>query len=253
MNAGQHGRYFSSGIEAPFGDTRIGTAVGYAESTSGANADSARSKLTQAAAYASISLGGNAYVGGIVSAEKANSSSERFATDTVSTFRLAGATHSSRYMATAEAGFRHDIGHGLSLNPRAQLGFSHYALGGFREEGGETALQIDNLNVDRLEARIGAKLDGSTHVAGWTVTPHVQADYVRLFSGGRNGLQVSFAAAPDYAFALPLVGGGSGWAEVKGGVSVNRGAVSLGISGQATAGDAPISDQRGMLSFGYRF
>jgi hypothetical protein len=41
--------------------------------------------------------------------------------------------------------------------------------------------------------------------------------------------------------------------EVKGGVELNRGAFSLGFSGQATAGDAPISDQRGLVSFGYRF
>ena len=38
-------------------------------------------------------------------------------------------------MATAEAGFRTGIGHGLSLNPRAQLGYSRYSLGGFHETG----------------------------------------------------------------------------------------------------------------------
>ena len=146
-----------------------------------------------------------------------------------------------------------ELGRGLTLTPRAQLGFSHYSMGGFNERGGETALELNSLNIDRLESRIGAKLDGTTHIAGWAVTPQVQADYVHLLSGGNHGLSVSFAAAPDYDFALPLTNGGSGWMEVKGGIQVERGSVSLGLSGQATAGDAPISDQRGLVSFAYRF
>ena len=253
FNAGQHGRYYATGVEAPFGRVRLGTAVGYAESLSQAGLDSARSKLTQAAAYASVPLGGKAYFGAVVAAEQARSTSNRIGTDTVSNFRLNGATHSSRYMATAEAGFRTGLGHGLSLNPRAQLGYSRYSLDGFREEGGETALELNSLKVNRLEARFGAKLDGTTQFGSWTVTPQLQADYVRLVSGGRNGLNVSFAAAPDYAFALPLTNGASGWAEVKGGVSMSRGAFTLGLSGQATAGDAPISDQRGLVSFSVKF
>jgi len=253
LNSGQHNRYFASGIEAPFGDTTVGTAVGYAESSTSAGSDVARSKLTQAAVYASHPLGKSAYVGAVVAVERASSDSNRMATDTASMFRLSGASHSSRYMATAEAGFRSDIGRGLSLNPRAQLGYSRYSMGGFHEEGAETALELNSLKVNRLEARAGARLDGTTHIAGWTVHPQVQADYVRLVSGSRNGMNVSFAAAPDYDFALPLTNGGSGWMEVKGGVSVSRGAFSLGLSGQATAGDAPISDQRGLVSLGFHF
>src|SRR4029079_13095525 len=77
FGAGQHGRYYATGVEAPFGAVRIGTAVGYAESVSNAGLDSSRSKLTQAAAYASVPLGGNAYFGGIVAAEQARSNSNR--------------------------------------------------------------------------------------------------------------------------------------------------------------------------------
>ena len=231
----------------------VGTAVGYAETSTTAGADSARSKLVQGAAYASMPIGKSAYVGGVLAAERASSDSNRLTTDTVSMFRLSGASHSARYMATAEAGMRTSIGHGLSLNPRAQLGYSHYAMTGFHEQGGETALELNNLTINRLEGRIGARLDGTAHIAGWTVTPQVQADYVRLISGGRNGLNVSFAAAPGYDFALPLTNGGSGWMEVKGGVAVSRGALSFGLSGQATAGDAPISDQRGLVDVSLRF
>jgi uncharacterized protein YhjY with autotransporter beta-barrel domain len=251
--SGQHSRYFASGIEAPFGDVMVGTAVGFAEATTNAGQDRATSKVTQGAAYASVPIGKSAYVGGVLAAEKARSDSNRLATDTVSMFRLSGATHSSRYMATAEAGFRTGIGHGLSLNPRAQLSYSRYTLGGFHEQGGETALAVDDLKINRLESRIGARLDGTAHVAGWTVRPQLQADYVRLLSGAKNGLNVSFAAAPEYSFALPLTNGGKGWMEAKGGISIERGAFSLGLSGQATVGDAPLSDQRGLVDIAFRF
>jgi subtilase-type serine protease len=240
-------------MEVPMGNAMVGTAVGYAETLSNAGFDNAKSKLTQAAAYASVPIGKHAYVGGIVAAERASADTNRLGTDTISTFRLSGATHSNRYMATAEAGFRLGLGHWLSLNPRAQLGASRYSLGGFREQGGETALALNGLKVNRIESRIGAKLDGTAKLGSWTVHPQVQADYVRLLAGRRNGMNVSFAAAPDYDFTLPLTNGGSGWAEVKGGVSLSRGAFSLGLSGQATAGHAPISDQRGLVSFDFRF
>jgi hypothetical protein len=90
-------------------------------------------------------------------------------------------------------------------------------------------------------------------VAGWTVRPEVQADYVRLLSGRRNGMNVSFAAAPDYSFALPLASSGRGWVETKGGVEMSRGAFSVGFSGQATVGSAPYSDQRGLVDFAFKF
>ena len=52
MDAGQHGRYFASGIEAPVGEVKIGTAMGYAESDSNAGSDQTRSKLMQGAVSA---------------------------------------------------------------------------------------------------------------------------------------------------------------------------------------------------------
>ena len=115
------------------------------------------------------------------------------------------------------------------------------------------ALELNDLTVNRIESRIGAKLDGQANVAGWAVRPQIQADYVRLLSGANNGMNVSFAAAPELRFALPLTNSGSGWMEMKGGVEVSKGKFSLGLSGQATAGDAPLSDQRGAIDFTYRF
>ena len=253
LGAGQRSRYFASGIEAPFGDVMVGSAIGFAEVESMAGQDEAKSKVSQAAAYAALPVGKSAYVGGVLAAERASSDSNRLTTDTTSMFRLSGATHSARYMANLEAGVRKSIGSGLYLNPRAQLGVSHYALGGFRESGGETALALDTLEVNRIESRFGARLDGTAKLGSWSVRPNLSADYVRLLAGGDAGLKVAFAAAPDHSFALPLVGGGSGWMEVKGGVELTRGKFSLGLSGQATAGDAPIADQRGAVDLSFRF
>ena len=251
--SGQHSRYFASGIEAPFGNVTVGTAIGYAEATSNAAQDRSLSKLTQAAAYATLPIGKNGYVGGILAAEQARAESSRLGTDTMSMFELSGNARSSRYMATAEAGFRTGIGHGLTLNPRAQLGYSRYAMSGLREEGGETALDLNGLTINRLESRVGARLDGTTHIFGWTVRPNFQADYVRLLSGASNGMNVSFASAPGYSFMLPLTHGGSGWMEAKGGLSLQRGRLALGFSGQATVGDAPLSDKRALADISFRF
>jgi outer membrane autotransporter protein len=156
-------------------------------------------------------------------------------------------------MANAEAGMRMGVGSGLFVSPRAQLGFSHYSLGGFREQGSEAALTLDELKVNRVESRFGAKLDGSAMLGKWSVRPNLQADYVRLLSGADAGLKLAFAAAPEYSFALPLTNGGSGWMELKGGVELTRGKFSLGLSGQANMGDAPLSDQRGAVDLTFRF
>jgi outer membrane autotransporter protein len=178
----------------------------------------------------------------------------RLGYDGVSTLSLTGATRSTRYAAMAEAGWRGDIGRGLALTPRAQFSYSHYSLAGFNEKGGgETALEIDDITVNRLEARFGAKLDGATKLGAWTVRPNIQADYVKLLSGAQTDAIVRFAAAPEIAFALPLTSGGSGWTEVKGGVEFGRGAFTLGLNGHATVGDAPIVDQRAAIDLTLRF
>ena len=254
-NAGQHGWHGGFGLEMPVGDkARLGTAIGFAEGASNANSDRSQSSLRQAATYGSYSLGGGAYLGAVLAAETASADVNRIGYDGVSALSLIGATHSTRYTAMAEAGWRTEIGRGLALTPRAQVGYSHYSLGGFNEKGGgETALQIEDLNVNRLETRFGAKLDGVTKLGAWTVRPQIQADYVRLLSGAGSDATVRFAAAPEIAFALPLTSGGSGWTEVKGGVEFGRGAFTLGLNGQASVGDAPILDQRGAIDVTLRF
>jgi subtilase-type serine protease len=177
---------------------------------------------------------------------------DRTSTDGLAMLRLSGATKATRYSAVAEAGFETDIGSGLTLTPRAQLGYSHYTLGGFTEEGGETALKLDDVSLTRVEARLGAKLAGKTSFAGITVVPQLSADYVSLLSGAKTGATVRFAVAPDEAFHLPLATSSSGWAEIKGGVTFGDGPFTLGLSGQHATGNA-MTDNRGQADIRFRF
>ena len=249
----QGGWHMAMGLEMPLGeDGAFGTAAGFAEGESSPSGDHNRSRTTMAAAYASMPLGEGFYVGGLVSAETSRASTDRSTTDGSQVLRLSGATHATRYSALAEVGFERGIGRGLTLTPRAQLGYSHYSLGGFTEEGGETALALDDVTVSRVEARFGAKLEGKTRFAGVTIVPQLTADYVSLLSGRKTGATVRFAAAPDEAFHLPLAESAAGWAEVRGGVTFGDGPLTLGLSGQHATGGAMV-DQRAQADLRFRF
>ena len=253
LYASQGGWHMAMGLEMPLGAKgAFGTAAGIAEGESSPDGDSDRSRTTMAAAYAAVPLGGGFYVGGLVSAESSHASTDRASSDGNDSLRLTGATDSSRYSGVVEAGYRTGIGGGLTLTPRAQLGYSRYALDGFTEEGGETALKLDNVSVSRVEARLGAKLEGKTYFAGIAVVPQLSADYVSLLSGRRVGATVRFAVAPDVAIHLPLAESDAGWAEVKGGVTFGDGPMILGLSGQHATGGA-MTDQRAQAELRFRF
>lgn len=253
LTASQGGWHMAMGLEMPLGDNgAFGTATGFAEGESSPNGDHNRSRTMMAAAYAAMPLGDGFYVGGLVSAESSRASLDRNSTDGNVLLRLSGATSATRYSAVAEAGFAAGIGHGLMLTPRAQLGYSHYSLDGFTEEGGETALKLDGVRVSRVEARLGAKLEGKARLAGVAVVPQLSADYVSLLSGRETGATVRFAVAPDEAIHLPLSSAGSGWAEFKGGVTFGDGPLTLGLSGQHATGGA-MTDQRAQADIRFRW
>ena len=98
-------------------------------------------------------VGDGFYVGGLLSAETARADIDRTSTDGTGILRLTGASNATRYSGTLEAGYAAGIGRGLTLTPRAQLGYGRYTLDGFSEQGGETALKLDDLTIARLEAR----------------------------------------------------------------------------------------------------
>jgi uncharacterized protein YhjY with autotransporter beta-barrel domain len=232
----------------------FGTAFGYAEGGSSPEGDRSQSKTTQVAAYGSYQLGGGAYLGAVASVEMSRADMTRLSNDGVSRLALAGVAKSARYNAVAEAGVNLAIGRGLMVTPRAQLGYANYALDGFREAGGETALQFDEVNLQRLESRFGAKLGGSMKLAGgWSFTPQLSADYVQLLSGSTDGMKVRFAAAPEHRFALPVAGGEASWAEAKGGLRLTNGVVEFGARIETALGRSSFRDDRAVADFTFRF
>jgi hypothetical protein len=251
---GQRSDYMAAGIEHQFSSRlTLGAATGFANGVSMPGSDQARVKTSQAALYGSYRLGGGAYIGGIASAETSSVAVSRTAMTGNSTFDLTGATSAQRYTATAEAGVNVGVARGLTLTPRAQLGYSRYQLNGFQENGGEAALRMDDLKVQKVEARIGAKLAGSMAIGGgWAFTPQIQADYVHLLSGARDGLAVRFANAPDYRFLLPLGASGS-YGEVRGGFRMSKGKLGFGAGVQATVGNSYIQDNRAIADVSLSF
>jgi uncharacterized protein with beta-barrel porin domain len=255
--AGQHSRHFGMGLEVELGErATLGTAFGYASGFASPGGEQARadSKISQAAVYGAYQFGGGVYFGALAAAEQSSSGIERQANWGDGSFALTGATRSRRYTAAAEAGVNLDAGNGLTLTPRASLGYASYELSGFRENGGEAALQFDDIELQRLQAKLGFKFAGSAALgAGWNLVPQLQADWVQSVTGVNDGMQVRFAAAPDVAFALPLAGGDTGWAEVRGGVKLSNGHVELGTGVESSLGRSGLKDDRAMADFTLRF
>jgi hypothetical protein len=251
----QRSSHVGMGLEMELADgLTVGTAFGIASGFSAPGVDRTEAKTTQVAAYGSYRLGGGAYVGGVASAETSRANFQRNAQTGDAVFDLHGATTSSRYNLMAEAGVNLPVAPGITLTPRAQLGYGRYELGGFRENGGEVALQLDDLKLERVEARMGARLAGSHGLGGgWTLTPQLQGDYVRLLAGSSDGMKVRFANAGDHVFALPLAGGDTSWAEARGGLSVTNGRFAIGAGMETSIGRTDARDSRAVADMTFRF
>jgi|GEM_PF-5438949 len=254
-SGGQHVAYASMGleIEASPGFT-LGTAFGYASGFSApGEAGRTDSRTSQAAAYGSYRLGGGVYVAGLASAEIGRTSMQRRAATGDAAYNLYGATETSRYKAMVEAGVNLNVGRGLTLTPRATLAYSSYQLGGFEERGGEVALQMDDLRLQRLETRLGARFAGEMRMGRWALRPQIQVDMVHALSGATDGMSVRFASVPDFAFTLPLADGDRSWGEVRGGLTVDNGRFSFGTGIETSIGRAGVRDDRAMADFAIRF
>jgi outer membrane autotransporter protein len=256
FRAGQRSWHVGMGLEIAVSEAfTLGTAFGYADgySMQGDVGDRAETRSSQMAVYGSYKLGNGFYVGGIAAAEMGRASFERQASSGEAVFDLTGATESRRYTASAEAGVNLGIGRGLTLTPRVGVGYSSYSLAGYRENGGDLALQLDDVTVRQLNGRIGAKLAGTTRLGVWTLIPQLQADYVQNLSGSGNGMEVRFAEAGGYAFTLPIGQGDTSWAEMKGGFKLTNGVVEFGGGVETSLGRSNYRDDRATADFTFRF
>ena len=254
LGGGRSGNWMGMGLEFRVADrTTVGTATGFASATSRPGADRVDSRTLQVAGYATHELGGGAYVGAVGSLEMAHLEQDRIGFDGSNALALTGASDSSRIGVMAEAGKRIALGGGLAVTPRVRLAYDRHALEGFRERGGETALAVDTLVRERLEAKLGFALAGTGDVGGgWRVTPQLQADVARRVAGSGDVITVRFAGAPDAAIALPLADGARTWAEARGALALDNGRVAFTV-GAETAFGAANRDDRAVAGFTVRF
>jgi hypothetical protein len=255
VQGGQRSYHVGMGLEVEVGDgLTFGTAFGYASGYSAPGLEGrSDSKTSQAAVYGAWQMGGGAYVAGLASAEISRTDQQRRTMAGDLAFDLYGATNASRYNVMAEAGVNLAVGRGLTLTPKASLAYSSYQFGEFRESGGEAALQIDNLRVQRLEGRLGGRVAGAMKVGGWNLVPQLQADVVANVAGAGDGMTVRFVNAGDHSFVLPLAGGDTLWGEVRGGLKLANGPVELGLGVQSSVGRSDFRDDRAVADFTFRF
>jgi subtilase-type serine protease len=246
--------HIAMGLEMEAGSNlTLGTAFGYVNGRSNVIGTEAETRTSQAIAYGSYRLSKQAYVAGLASVTNTDIGTQRGVTDGLGKFNLNGDTHATSYDLQLETGYNFGIAKGLTLTPRAALRYSSTTIDGYRERGGEVALLVDDIAEKRLEARMGAQVSGSTKVFGWALTPHLAADRVQALSTNGSGLNVRFAEAAGFAFALPGFSTDRAWTEVKGGLSFAKGPLSFGASVQSSLGRDDYRDDRAVADFTFRF
>ena len=168
-------------------------------------------------------------------------------------FDLYGAGNASRYNLMAEAGINIAAGRGLTLTPKASLGYSSYSFGGFREAGGEAALQIDNLQIQRLESRIGGAIAGTMRVGGWKHRSPAAGDLstpVRANDGDDGPLR----QRRDHSFVLPPPAATGCGAKCAAASSWPTGRSSFGLGSRGLAvGPFRLRDDGRSQDFTFRF
>ena len=251
----QNSSYYSMGLERRMASRlTFGMAVGFAEGSEVDGATESEVRTTNVAAYGAYDLGSNAYVGGVASFETVELLNERAGFDGANSLLLNGASTMKRNAVQAEVGMNLALADGLTLTPRAQLGYDYVNLGGYDERGGETALSLDDIAVETVTARFGAKLSGSHALGGgWKLTPQLKADYIQRVAGTDSGLSVRFAVADSVSIALPFDEGEGAWGELRGGLSIENGSVRFGAGFETAIDRRAIRDDRAMAEIALEF
>ena len=254
---GQQAWHMSMGLEyQPSEALTFGTAFGFGRggSSLGGGVDQGVSRTSQFALYGSYRLGGGAYLAGVAAAERGQADLTRRTGHGDAVMALTGETSSSRYQVQTEAGVNFGVAPGLTLTPRASLGYSAYNLDGYREAGGELALLVDDVRINRLEGRVGASFTGSTKVAlGWMLVPQLHANWVRGLSSSGSQASVRFAAAPGADILIPLNGMDGNWGEVRGGLRLVSRNLEFGAGVERSFARSDISDDRAVADVTFRF
>lgn len=250
-NAGWH---MAMGVEMEAAAyTTLGTAFGFSSGRTALAGSQADADTSQAMAYGAHQLGGGAYLGGLASFSHTRIGVQRRSVG-VDLGALSGETTASSYAVRAELGVNLQPMAGVTLTPRASVGYEGSSLKGYHEQGSQLGLIVDDLSGQRLVGRVGAKLSGKTGSAlGWSFAPEARVDFVSTLAGGSDSYNVRFAAAPDLAFALPYASTDRNWTEVKGGFRLAKDAMSFGAGVESSVGREDYRDDRAVVDFTLRF
>ncbi len=253
--SGRHSWHMAMGLEAAVNDiTTIGTAFGYTEGVSHVFGSQSNIRTSQAAAYASRQVGGQAYIAGLAAMAHSRIGLSRNTNLLDQQTQLGGTATALSFDAQAESGIRLNLTPRFKLTPRVSLRYAGSSFNTLRETGGETALRISNIRDQRLEGRVGAKLEGRVTLGhGWNLTQQIQADYVQRIAGQGGSMTVRFDAADSVAFTLPYSTGDRSWTTAKGGLQLSKDRLSLGAGFETDIGRSDYANNRAVVSLGWAF
>ncbi len=252
--ANQSSWHIASGLELGIDSlTSIGTAFGFAQGDQILRGNQSDVKTTQAAFYASHRLGKGFYVGG-----QASYAYSRIGTS----FRPGGQpsslsinTDTNSFTGEVEIGRNFDLA-GIMLTPRTSIGYVSYAMSGFRDNAQDLALGVDKIARSGFEARAGLKISGQTKLgykSGWSLQPEMKLDYVNRLSGNDTDFALRFLAAESLNFNLPIQLQSASYGELKGGLKLVNGPLSIGATVETHLGQQLYRDDRARVNMSIRF
>lgn len=235
-------------------DLILGTAVGISEGKSRILGGSSQVQTSQAAVYGKLALGGGGYLTALGSMANSRLGIQRSSVDEFGLLQLGGHGTAFSIDTQMEAGYAFAVAKGISLSPHVSLRYSSFSLDNLQEQGGVSALQLSNIGEDRVEARVGARLEGRTLLRnGWSFAPQLQAGWVRALMNGDGMTTVRFTAADAMAFVIPFGSSDKSWGEMQGGVQLSNGRVTFGASLKSAISRRDLKDNRASAEFQWRF
>ena len=258
--AGSNGQrstwHIAMGIEMEAAtDLTIGTAFGYVNGRSNVTGTEAETRTTQATAYGSYRLSKNAYVAGLAAVTHTDIGVQRGVNAGFGALNLQGDTSARGYDLQLETGYNLGIAKGLTLTPRAALRYSSDEIDGYRENGGELALLVDDLKDQRLEGRLGVRMTGETAIGrtGWRFAPELAVDQVQRIGGNGGDLTLRFANAAGIPIVVSGFSRDNSWTDLKGGLRMTNGKISFGGGVESSIGRSDYRDNRAVADFTLRF
>ncbi|QLC22373.1 autotransporter domain-containing protein [Parasphingopyxis sp. CP4] len=247
--------HIAMGLEVELADNlTVGGASAFINGRTTLQGSQAQLMTNQAMVYASYQLGGGAYVAGLGSASVTDIETARYASGSLETARFGNETRALNYVGGMEAGITIGIADGFEVTPRTAMRYSHSEFGGYDEVGSEIALSIEDIREQRLEGRVGFAFSGDTTIGGgWSLRPQISADYVRAIGQSERDMTVRFAQAGGVPILLPGLAADNQWTEMRGGLSLERGNLSITTAFETDIGRSELRDDRAVAELSLRF